>query len=360
MGLDAAQPGGADAVTLDADPLPSAVDAPGTLVSAESLASAPNAKPPATAVGTEDDLTARARDESIDAWASWQDDIAKAISKADSAPEAHALLSQWAAQAKSDSGVVESIYQAALMANMAGQLQVRLVEVPEAASSRAASRPLLRVALAADGSFSATPFLALPFQEAIDDFLARGIVTPEQFRQMDAAARTRAFTAAGFATDTLREQAYEAVLAALRDGTTLREFAAQLRSGEASLGVTPADPAYVETVFRTNVATAYGAGRIQQMQAPAVLQARPFVEYRAIIDPRTTNVCRYLNGLIFDRRTDPGWDRFAPPNHYNCRSTIAVLSTRNVDQSRVTSSADIDQRGQPLAPFDGPPRLSLG
>ncbi len=202
-------------------------------------------------------------------------------------------------------------------------------------------------------------FLSLPFQEAIDDFRRRGIVTPEQWRAMDAAARTRAFTATLLATDSLRDTAHAQIARALEDGTTLREFAAALRSGEASLGVTPSDPAYLETVFRTNIATAYSAGRVQQMGSPAVLAARPYVQIRAIIDGRTTSVCRYLNGLTFNRQTDPGWSKYAAPNHFNCRTTEVVLETSRVTQSQVIHSSDVDSRGEPAPGFDGPPSLSL-
>lgn len=204
---------------------------------------------------------------------------------------------------------------------MTGALQVRVNEAPEAATSRA----LARFALAADGSLPGQPhqgpsvtFAQLPFDEAIADFLAREIVTPEEFARMDAAARQRAFTAAGLATDALRDEAYQAILAALEEGTTLREFARELRTGERSLGITPSDPVYLETVFRTNIASAYNAGRLAQMSSPMVLAARPYVQFRAILDGRTTSRCRYCNGLIFNRQTDPGWVRFAPPLHFNC------------------------------------------
>lgn len=315
-------------------------------------------------MGTEEQLGDRYITETLPAFAQWQDDIAKRIARAGNAEGASAALASWAQSASKDTAITDAIYRASMLAAMGGQLQVRLVEVPEAAASRALSRFALA---AGDGSFGiddpsggpALSFLALPFDEAIADFQARGIVTPEQFRAMDAAARQRAFTAAGFATDSLRQHAYDALLSALENGETLQQFAREIRSGEQSLGISPADPAYVELVFRQNIASAYGAGRIEQMQNPDVLAARPFVAYRAIIDGRTTSVCRYLANLCFDRRTDPGWSRFMPPNHFGCRSTVVVLPTRSVSPSQVVRSDDIDQRGQPLPPFDSKPTVGL-
>lgn len=248
---------------------------------------------------------------------------------------------------------------------MAGALHVRIVEVPESMRARRPAASLggvhpggRRVVLADPPPEVAVSF-SLPFDEAVDDFLARDIVTPEQWRSMDAAARRRAFTATQLASDQLRQRAYDALLRSLAEGTTLREFSRDLRSGELSLGVTPSDPAYAETIFRTNTATAYAAGRFQQMQQPEVLEARPYVQFRAILDDRTTKRCSYCDGLIFDRRSDPGWVRFAPPLHFNCRSTTVALGPRDVSQSQVVRSSSVDARGYPAPGFGGAPDLDL-
>lgn len=324
-------------------------------------ASAFDARPPSTAVGTEEHLGDRFIAEALPTFATWNDDIAKRIAKAGSADGAAAALDAWAKSAARDSAVVESIYRASLMAAMGGGLHVRLVEVPESAGGRALSRFALAAGDGAfgsgDGSDPSISFLALPFEEAIADFQARGIVTPEQFRAMDAAARQRAFTAAGFATDSLRQHAYDALLSALENGETLSRFSRDLRSGSQSLGLVGDDPAYVETVFRTNIASAYGAGRLAQMEAPSVVAARPYVQLRAIVDGRTTSICLYLNGLTFDRRTDPGFVRFMPPNHYNCRTGSVLLAS--APPSQLIRSEDVDRRGQPQPPFDDAPTLSL-
>jgi SPP1 gp7 family putative phage head morphogenesis protein len=283
--------------------------------------------------------------ESAPSFAAWQDDIAKAIGGASDAAGAAAALDAWAQKASRDTAIVDSIYESTLLANMGGQLQVRVVEVPEAGGRRS--------------NAPRAPFLSLPFDEAIDDFRSRAIVTPEEWRRMDAAARARAFTAAGLAADSLREHAYERLLAALQDGSTLRDFAAQLRSQEISLGVTPSDPAYVDTIFRTNIGAAYGSGRLMQLASAPVLAARPYVQIRATIDGRTTSTCRYLDGLVFNRATDPGWSKYAAPNHFNCRTTEVALSSARVSPSQVIRSDSVDARGEPAPGFDGPPTLAL-
>jgi len=248
-----------------------------------------------------------------------------------------------------------------MLANMAGQLRVRLVEAPETAT-----RALARFALAADGSLPggsdggpSISFALLPFDEAVQAFLERQLVTPEEFARMDAAARQRAFVAAGLASEALQREAMDGIEAALRDGSTLREFAAQIRSGERSLGVSEADPALLSTIFRTNVASSYMAGRLTQMQSPEVTASHPGVEFRAVVDGRTTSRCLYCNGLQFDRVSDPGWVRFCPPLHFNCRSTIVLLRRAQINPSRLINSADVDPRGYPMEGFGGVPSLGL-
>jgi SPP1 gp7 family putative phage head morphogenesis protein len=290
-------------------------------------------------------VTSTAVADALPEFAKWQDEIARAIASSGSVEGAASALAGWASKAASDSSIVDRIYESTLLANMGGQLQVRVVEVPEAGGRRS--------------NAPRAPFLSLPFDEAIDDFRSRSIVTPEEWRRMDAAARARAFTAAGLAADSLRDHAYERLLAALESGSTLRDFANSLRTEEISLGVTPSDPAYVDTIFRTNIGAAYGAGRLTQLASAPVLAARPYVQIRATIDGRTTSICRYLDGLIFDRVNDPEWTRYAAPNHFNCRTTEAALSSARVSPSQVIRSTDVDARGEPAPGFDGPPTLAL-
>jgi SPP1 gp7 family putative phage head morphogenesis protein len=297
-------------------------------------------------VGKPEDLTAASMLAALPTWRAWQQEIATLVSGARDAGDAGAKLAAWADARSADETAASTLYTSAVQADMAGQLFVRAIEVPESLPARALdnSRP--------------PAFLRMSFDEAVAAFLERRIVTPEEFRQLSDAAKQRAFTATRLGTETLRRRAYEGLLAALREGATLDEFAEALRTEEASLGVTPADPYYLETVFRTGVQTAYGAGRLRQIQSPVVQAARPFVQVRNPDDSRTTDICRTLNGLIF-RQDDPGWTRFAPPSHFNCRSSVVTRRASDVDGRSVTLSSEVPAEGQPAPGFDGPPTVAL-
>lgn len=251
----------------------------------------------------------------LPAWRGWQQEIATLIAASDTVETAQLRLAAWAQSASERDDAAAPLYVASVQADLGGQLFVRAVEVPEAQSTRA-----LR-------DERAPSFLSMPFEEAIRFFLARRIISPDEFRALSDAARQRAFTATRLATDELMSRAYRMLLAALRDGGTQEEFAQALRDEELSLGVTPSSPGYLETVFRTNVQAAYGAGRYRQITSPAVQAARPFIEYRTARDARVRPSHAALDGLLF-AQTDPNWSRFAPPNGFNCYTGDTPVSGR--------------------------------
>lgn len=279
-------------------------------------------------------------------WRGWQQEIATVIGNAGDLASASAGLEAWAERHREDEDVASSLYVAAMQADLGGQLFVRAIEVPESMPQRALdARPT-------------PPFLAMPFDEAIEAFLQRRVMTPEAFRALSDAARTRAFTATHLATDALRDRARALLEAALRDGSTFETFADALRTEEASLGVTPSDPSYLQNVMRTNVGAAYSAGRFRQITSPVVAKARPYIQYRNPLDSRTSKVCRALANRIF-RQDDPAWPRFAPINHFQCRSSIVTLRASQVNEGQVSDASALPPDAQPQPGFDSPPTVTL-
>jgi SPP1 gp7 family putative phage head morphogenesis protein len=146
-----------------------------------------------------------------------------------------------------------------------------------------------------------------PFQEAVDAFLAKGIMTRAEFDQLSAAEKVKAFTAAKvYAADEL-QRVYDAVLEGIKKGTTYADFA---RATEDLL----ASPWHRETVFRTNVLSAYGAGHWEQANQYRAL--RPYARYSAVMDGRTRPDHAALHGLVYPLDS-PFWEKYWPPWDYN-------------------------------------------
>ena len=146
-----------------------------------------------------------------------------------------------------------------------------------------------------------------PFQEAVDWFLSKGIVTRAEFNKLSAAEKVKAFTAARvYAADEL-QAVYDAVLAALEKGTLLRDFVK-------ATGDVLTSSWHRETVFRTNVLFAYGAGHWEQ--ANQIKDMRPYARYSAVMDGRTRPEHAALHGLVYPL-DHPFWERYFPPWDYN-------------------------------------------
>ena len=83
---------------------------------------------------------------------------------------------------------------------------------------------------------------------------------------------------------------------------------------------------------------------------------RPYGQLNAIIDNRTTSLCRDLNGTI-RRLDDPWWETYYPTNHFRCRDTVTTLSDRELkrDGLAVTPDGVLTKIETPAKGFDHSP-----
>lgn len=251
---------------------------------------------------------------------------------ADSLPESEAGLESWGAKVADDPEFAALMYRTLLTGEMGGQLFVRDIEVPEAGTRTAA--------LAA---VTGEAFFALPFEEAIQAFLARRLISPEEYRQMSARARAMAFSVSRMTSTELVKRVQSVLGRTLEDGGTYREFVASVRTGEVDLGITSTNPGYLANIFRTNTASSYGAGRLRQLTDPVVVAARPFLEFRTARDSRVSTGPEghaQLEGVVFEQ-SDPGWREFSPPLRWQCRCGIVARRSEDVDRSRVVAASSL-------------------
>lgn len=79
----------------------------------------------------------------------------------------------------------------------------------------------------------------------------------------------------------------------------------------------------LENIARTESSTSLTQGRLRKFNEP---QSRVrAVQFVAILDARTTQMCSQRDGLIMEL-TDPRLPANTPPLHYQCRSTLAPVS----------------------------------
>lgn len=162
----------------------------------------------------------------------------------------------------------------------------------------------------------------LPFEEAIEAFKGLLPMTAGEFYALAEEARAAAFTVAGVSRMDILVDMHAAIDKAIEAGETLVDFRNrvddifQARGWAAPEGFTPWR---METIFRTNVQTAYSTGRYKQMVEQK--EAFPNWEYDAVNDSATRPSHAALDGKIFPA-DHPFWDTWYPPNGYNCRCGV--------------------------------------
>jgi len=190
-------------------------------------------------------------------------------------------------------------------------------------------------------------------EEAWSWFRERVPITREQWNALDQQSRRRAFTVSGVTALDVLDHVWREIDRAIADGTSFEDFRKRVtESLESQWG--GSNPSRVETIFRTNVQSAYAAGRYQQMRDPDVIASRPYWEFVAILDSATSEICRPLEGVVRSA-DDPFWGSHYPPLHFNCRSSVMTLTARQANQRGVVAPPESDP---PLEGFGSAPSLT--
>lgn len=174
--------------------------------------------------------------------------------------------------------------------------------------------------------------------DAIAWHRARVPMTEEAYKELSAQARQQAMTVAGATSLQLVTDVHEAIARAIESGTGLEEFKAAVGPSltAAWVGTKTDPPSRLETIFRTTVQTAYNAGRHAEATDPDTLAMRPFWQFDAVVDGRTTSGCKVANGVVLPA-DHPWWQRNFPPRHFNCRATFHPLTRRQANALGVSS-----------------------
>lgn len=186
--------------------------------------------------------------------------------------------------------------------------------------------------------------------EAAQKYLqGKGYAITESWRDLPAEAHARAFTVARAARLEVLQSIREELQRAMDDGLPFQAFKQNLKPRLQAMGwwgkaidketgeISPypgtgrpielGSPRRLETIYRTNMQTAYMAGRWKRFEAQA--KRAPYVQYIAVMDDRTRPSHAELHQRVF-RIDDPIWAHIAPPNGFNCRCRARNLTERDL------------------------------
>lgn len=285
----------------------------------------------------------------------WRASIAAAVTSANTPEQAAALINEWSeSQLPEDQDFSDVIYRSAILSWMSGNLFVSEVEMPAKGVSLAGG-------IGTDLALGGDSFLSAPFMDAVRLFLARSIVDPEEFYARLDQTVARSFTATLLAKGRVRDLAFASLEKALSEGMSLRQFADAIHAEEISLGITPSKHGYLRTVFDTNVATAYSAGRDEQLTNPAVIEAVPMRVYVAVIDDRTRSDHIDMHGKMWDARETDEWREYQGPNGFNCRCQVISSEdeTLAADLAAEIGASHTREVTHPDENFQNLPRLDV-
>lgn len=200
---------------------------------------------------------------------------------------------------------------------------------------------------AASGVYPTLPeSLDLRFTSAEKFFAKKLSMTRADFDAIAAEAQVYAFTVARISSVQLIEDIRAEVMRAIIDGTTLEDFKKAMPGLMAKHGWSGTTPWHTETIFRTNIQTAYGLGQLESLRE--VAEDFPFWQYSAINDERTRPSHALLDGDVYpaDHRF---WREHFPPWGYNCRCDVIPLLPEQAAEHEIRTDD-----GPPPENFNGP------
>jgi SPP1 gp7 family putative phage head morphogenesis protein len=165
----------------------------------------------------------------------------------------------------------------------------------------------------------------LPPEKALEYWTQRIPITADDFSSLEKQARNRAWTVQGLAKQELVSDVFRSMQQALEEGLSIQEWRKRARNILSADGDTPAallKKHRLDVIYRTNMQTAYQAGRWQQIQEG---EGRQYLRYSAVRDRRTRPQHAALHGKVYPADHE-FWDQYYPPNGFNCRCTTSVLS----------------------------------
>ncbi len=179
------------------------------------------------------------------------------------------------------------------------------------------------------------------FDEAVDWFNRRVIVSPEEFDAISDLAKAEAFTVGGVAQMNVIQDVLNQLERAIERGESIDAFRKRM-SERLTKAWGGENPSRIDLIFRNATARAHSAGRLEQLSQPSLTAILAYRLYDAVRDGNTTPICINLDGTIlpFDH---PIWPRIWPQNHHACRSGVRAITGR-----------DAKKRGISKGPFTDP------
>lgn len=196
-----------------------------------------------------------------------------------------------------------------------------------------------------DGLIEALTTEDIKFEEAVQYFGEKLVLTPKQFYELSNKYRSLAFTVAGYTKVQTLKKFHDELLKAIEEGLTMEQFKTEMNTFLEVKGYEGLTNFQADNIFRTNIQTAYQVGHYEQMTSPMVKKLRPYWQYDAVNDSHTRPSHLAMDGKVFPADS-PVWDTWYPPNGFRCRCSVHTLSKRQVEERGLKVEEDIPKAAE--------------
>lgn len=259
-------------------------------------------------------------------------------------------------------GISSDLQSSMLAANFAGAAEVAVgippAHVPPTSpDSPPPPTPPVPPTLASFFPDEPTPGLRFPvIDDALQVLHSADVFTSDDYREVAEQAKAGAFAI----TSTLGDEAVADIRDLLQEnlakGPDMESFveAVQERLREGN----PLSERHIETIFRTNVSSAFSNGASKSLESPMVVDAFPYRMYWATTDQRVRHdhialEKLGLQGTNIYRADDPTWRKFRPPWDFNCRCSWNPVTVEQAARKGITEAIDWLARAKEAAKVNG-------
>lgn len=192
-------------------------------------------------------------------------------------------------------------------------------------------------------------------EEAIKYLKSQGFEVSWDWKEQLKIIQKHAFTVAKVGSADVLQMIHEELVKSAEEGVMYSEFKDTLSEVFTRNGYLPSSDAgayRLDIIYRTNMQSAYMAGRYREMLDSE--KDFPYWEYIAVMDIRTRPAHAALNGKVV-RADDPFWSYAAPPNGYLCRCRTRALDNEYIKTKKLKVDKGSDLNYQPDPGFENNP-----
>lgn len=169
------------------------------------------------------------------------------------------------------------------------------------------------------------------FKEAVNFLKKKQPLSKEEYEALDEASRSKAFTVSGYSSAEVLSTFLDTLEEACEQGQTKKQFMDNMNSWLQDHGYDTVNPWKSDTIFRTNMQTAFNAGHYKSMTDPGTMKLRPYWMYMTAGDNDVRAAHAAMHERVY-RADDPIWDVWYPPNGFRCRCTVVSLTKGQVER----------------------------